>query len=263
MALFAGAHIGFAGAIWTTGPHIEILAPMLPLCYHLTDHAMRRRAARYFGATKKAILKLKEYYSGPKSDWPIRTFPFPAEYTALDGSGVQPFTYVSQLFSEKLLFHGLATGNAICIKFTRHYSKEAHLACASLGFAPRLRGFEILPGGWFMVVMDLLGDYYHTLIDIGIMDRGLFCQELETKIGELHRRGFVHGDIRPTNVMVKKSGESGIMLLDFDWAGAIGEARYPMNVNTTDIRRPVGVVDDALILAAHDLEMVYILPTNV
>jgi len=32
------------------------------------------------------------------------------------------------------------------------------------------------------------------------------------------------GDIRTTNVMVKKTGEPGIILLDFDWAG--------MNVNT-------------------------------
>lgn len=92
-----------------------------------------------------------------------------------------------------------------------------------------------------MVVMDLLGDDYDLLSDVG--DRAPFCKKLKTETVELHQRGFVHGDIRPTNIMVKKSGESGIMLLDFDWAGAIGEARYPMNVNMQDIQRPEGAVD--------------------
>ena len=97
LALFAGAHVRFAGVMWTTSPHIEVLAPMLPLCYHATDHAMRIRAARYFGAAKKAILKLKKYYSGRKSEQLARrtvTFPFPTEYTTLDGSISQPFTYI-------------------------------------------------------------------------------------------------------------------------------------------------------------------------
>jgi len=261
MALLAGAHLGFAGAMWTTSPHIEILAPMLPLCYHPTDHMMRMRAARYFGAAKKAILQLKTYYSGGKSEQLDHIFPFPAEYTTLDGSVSEPFTYVKQLSSDKLLFHGLAAGKDICIKFTRRYSKEAHLACASLGFAPHLRGFHTLPGGWFMVVMDLLGEEYDLLSDIG--DRALFCGELRTNIAKLHQRRYVHGDIRPTNVMVKKSGESKTMLLDFDWAGVIDEARYPMNVNTQDIQRPSGAVDHALILVDHDLEMVDLLPSNV
>ena len=72
----------------------------------------------------------------------------------------------------------------------------------------------------------------------------------------LHQAGYVHGDIRATNIMVKKSGEKGMMLLDFDWAGAIGEIQYPMNVNITDIRRPEGAIDKQLVLAEHDMAMI-------
>jgi hypothetical protein len=49
---------------------------------------------------------------------------------------------------------------------------------------------------------------------------------------------------------------SGFMLLDFDWAGKIGEAKYPMNVYAgPDLWRPDGVHDGELIKAEHDLQM--------
>jgi thiamine kinase-like enzyme len=35
---------------------------------------------------------------------------------------------------------------------------------------------------------------------------------------------FVHGDIRRVNVI---NSQSGLKLLDFDWAGEAGSARYP------------------------------------
>ena len=38
----------------------------------------------------------------------------------------------------------------------------------------------------------------------------------------LHQAGFMHGDIRSTNIMMRKNGPPVILLLDFDWAGVIG-----------------------------------------
>jgi hypothetical protein len=43
-------------------------------------------------------------------------------------------------------------------------------------------------------------------------------------------------------------------LIDFDWAGEAGVAKYPANMNP-DIRWPEGAVDGQLIQKAHDLEM--------
>jgi hypothetical protein len=54
----AGAHIGFAGAIWNTRPNMQVLSPTLPLFWHPTDKKMRTTAARYFGAFWKAIRSL-------------------------------------------------------------------------------------------------------------------------------------------------------------------------------------------------------------
>ena len=45
------------------------------------------------------------------------------------------------------------------------------------------------------------------------------------------------------------------MLVDFDWAGKIGEVPYPSNINIIEVMRPEGVVDDELMTAEHDMEM--------
>ena len=56
----------------------------------------------------------------------------------------------------------------------------------------------------------------------------------------MHQQGFVHGDILNVNVMITNGLTLAVMLLvvDFDWAGRIGEVRYPMNVNREDVYRP-------------------------
>lgn len=257
-----GAHIGFAGAIWTDRPHFQVLAPMLPLFYHATDNNFRMRAARYFGATKKAILALKAYYESelprlsmaPTQRSPAS--PYPSEYECLDATEdtTRTFEFVSPVDEDKLIFYGTAGHEKLCIKFVHRYSPEAHLKCADMGFAPALRGFQPIPGGWYMVVMDCL-------------DRGEYCDfadspnqesfetEIREKVGRLHQASFVHGDIRSSNIMVKKDSSPGIKLVDFDWAGIIGEVRYPANVNM-EIRRPSGVGDNELIMAEHDIQMI-------
>jgi len=47
-----------------------------------------------------------------------------------------------------------------------------------------------------------------------------------------------------------------IHLIDFDWAGRTGEAKYLADVNTMAVRRPVDVQGGGLITEEHDLEMV-------
>ena len=71
----------------------------------------------------------------------------------------------------------------------------------------------------------------------------------------LHQSGYVHGDIRSSNILVRDS-EGDFMLLDFDWAGWIGEVRYPMNLNRSEgLWQPDGAHNGTLILADHDIEM--------
>lgn len=162
----AGTHICFAGAIWTDRPHLQVLAPVLLLFYHASNVDMRMQAARWLGATKNAILSLQNYYQFKlpsmaallPTQLPNLMFPHPTQYHSLDDGTICTFKYSSQLHEDKLVFCGTAGNVKICIKFIRRYSKEA-------GFAPTLRGFDLIPGGWYMVVMDFINDVYHDLED--------------------------------------------------------------------------------------------------
>jgi hypothetical protein len=157
---------------------------------------------------------------------------------------------------EKLVFFGKgAQGKTkICVKFVRRYSKDAHLFCASSGFAPELRGFQELPGGWFMVVMDDISDT-HESGDSNPSFLFTLRERITEKIAAFHQAHFVHGDLRDTNLMVRRDQKPGFMLVDFDWAGRSHEVRYPSNLNTQDIKRPKGACDGQYILAEHDVEM--------
>jgi hypothetical protein len=224
----------------------------------------RRTAARYLGALKKAVDKLRRYYEESAilrlRDPTLRSnvdprFPCYQHYTSITDSSPHTIIYLSQPSRDKLIFFGTSAGVDICVKFATRYSKEAHLYCASLGIAPMLQGYETLPGGWLMIVMDRVDKEYVDLDKTSVVHTHL-CDSLMSKLDSLHKAGFVHGDLRDANLMVRRDGKEGFMLLDFDWSGPIGEACYPMNLNSgPDLWRPHDACDEEKIRADHDTQM--------
>jgi serine/threonine protein kinase len=256
-----GAHIGFAGAVYTDRPNLQVLSLPLPLFWHRTDTRLQSIAACHLGALKKALLSLDQYYSQisetralPPDDQPDPRFPHKIEFTELVTSASIRFKYVSQI-PEKLVFFGKTdNGDQICIKFVRSYSVDVHQFFAGMGCAPTLKGFESVPGGWFMVVMDVIGSDY-CLFDPSVASIKLY-NTIKGKLTILHQNHYIHGDVRDTNIMVKKDSETDFMLFDFDWAGEIGKVQYPMNINIgPDLWRPDGAVDGLAITADHDMAM--------
>jgi serine/threonine protein kinase len=229
---------------------------------------LRKMTARYISAFASAVQSLEAHYNKPLYHqtptvggvYPFvrDVFPYPVSFTS-DTSGLpKDFIYHSWVKSRKLIFRGEIsdTHEKICIKFTQCYSAQVHKFCASINCAPRLLGFESLHGGWHMVVMEDLNDYFDLFGSLLAPDRvDAVKGRLGEVLGQMHQQGFVHGDVRNVNVMVTKDPTPAVMLVDFDWAGRIGEARYPMNVNREDVYRPEGAVDNELILAEHDMSM--------
>ncbi|KIN98312.1 hypothetical protein M404DRAFT_31482 [Pisolithus tinctorius Marx 270] len=254
--LLFGPLIMFAGAAWNVRPVIQPLSFVLPLHYHPTDTYMQTTVARHLKAFKTAVLTLKGYYRSlslnnvPSNSHHSQLFPYPTSFKSLGSNATEEFEYISQ-YPDKLIFFGTLAGEPLCIKFVRHYSMEVHLFSASRGRAPALRGFDVLHGGWYMVVMDSL-DGYKQLCDVD--PPPLVFERIRTHLDELHYHGYVHGDVRSMNIMVSGSDMTEFMFVDFDWAGKIGEVRYPLNVNR-EIWRPPGVSDGALIKAQHDMDM--------
>ena len=253
--------MAFVGAAWNLRPTAEVLSFVLPMHYHPSNTNMRNHVARHLVAFKKAVLTLKNYYQEITSVDISRPpkpqiFPYRTYFNCVEGGDTlrQDFEYTCQPIEDKLIFFAILPGKReVCIKFVRHYSKDTHVACASLGCAPKLHAFETLPGGWFMVVMDRLApEEYDTLWEVGPTKHSF--DMMKNHLVQLHQKGYVHGDVRDTNIMVSKR-DGTCMLVDFDWAGKIGDVRYPMNVNRAGIWRPSGAVDGRLILAEHDLAM--------
>ncbi|KAG1834604.1 hypothetical protein EV424DRAFT_1310082 [Suillus variegatus] len=260
--VFGSACIGFAGSVLTNKVQSEILGPLILLFWHSTDVHLQVMAARTFGALRIAVEKLTTLYSRDiptvesKNQFP--GYPHPRSYST-STNGIQEFSYdETQILRDRLIFFGETVGDAagskICIKFVRYYSPEAHKFCAGKGRAPKLIAYDPLPSSWNMVVMDALDiddDHFPQLI--AVVDRQPLKETITSHIQELHNAGYVHGDIRDANFVVKD--DKDFMLLDFDWAGPKQETQYPIRVNRTDIRRPDGARDGEKITTEHDLEM--------
>ncbi|KAL4065048.1 hypothetical protein J3A83DRAFT_4263978 [Scleroderma citrinum] len=265
--LVFGPYIAFAGAAWNLRPVVQTLSSPLPMHCHTTDTVMRINVARHLGAFKKAVATLEEYYQnlgvGPAID-PVQSqlFPHFNSFTSLQDNSMQELKYINQPLKDNLVFFAaLCNQQLVCIKFARRYSKDAHEICASLGHAPALHGFEKIPGGWYMIVMDKLPNEYDMLCG-PTPPISLINDIRKNALAPLHEQGYVHGDIRDTNIMVPKSDKTKFMLVDFEWAGKNGEVRYPMNVNKgPTLWRPDGAVDGALIRPEHDIDMLNYITT--
>lgn len=190
---------------------------------------MHTSLARHLAAFRMAVGKLETYYRDLPTPPPTppqgKLLPYPSSFTSLLDRTLQNFDYVKRVMDDKLLFLGQMPDNrTICIKFVRRYSDEAHKCCAQLGFAPQLFGFESLPGGWFMVIMDWLGsDKWCPLDEITITQNDVAA--LKLNITRLHQNSYGHGDLCATNILVSKSDPKRYMIVD-----SIGPAAWALFV---------------------------------
>jgi len=247
---------------------MDPLTPMLPLAWNPYEKDLRITAARAFAAFKKAVWNLKTYY---ESELPIQLlqtqrnpkFPYKCDYK--DGDAVVHFKYGSQPIKEKLIFFGKnEISKDICIKFVHRYSADAHDYCAKQGYAPHLHSCECIPGGWLMVVMDVIDLNVYSTCDQ--CPHSILSVEVKSKINDivehLHRGDWVHGDLRSSNFLVRTNGDNNlplVMLIDYDWAGKEMVVQYPLDINITDVQRPNGVKGGELITKKHDCDMLMVM----
>ena len=229
-----------------------MLSMAIPCHYHNSDIKMRDMLLRHLGAFRNASRSLEQYYkelvpSSPSD--PLSqsnpTYPYPTSFTS--GSTTHTFRYSSELTSEyNFVFFGdldsTADRQTLCIKFTHQYGEDVHRFCTEKGHAPKLHSVQRLPGGFFMVVMDNIGEEYidlHSFLEDHreILSSSAYTdlkENIRQFLEEMHQNGWVHGDLRSTNVMVKKSGLDGsFLLIDFDWSGKNQDIVYPSFVNRT------------------------------
>jgi hypothetical protein len=116
-------------------------------------------------------------------------------------------------------------GTTILVKFSQKYGKELHSFSAEKGFAPKLLGFECLPGGWLGIAMEYFSSA-SSIVDSPLVYnlQDIWIQEMKTIVTELHNNGYVHGDLRLPNFIV--DGKR-LLLVEFDWGGECDKATFP------------------------------------
>jgi hypothetical protein len=156
----------------------------------------------------------------------------------------------------------------VLVKFCERYSEDAHKLVAEAGLAPTLHFCSLIIGDIFMVIMDLVDgrDAFHEFLHLALPLTVL--SDVKLALETLHEAGFVHGDVRRPNIMVYKSQEKGVevwrgQLIDFDWAGPVGKAKYPATLNDSgQISWANGVAPAIEIKQEHDIAMLEILSSG-
>lgn len=170
------------------------------------------------------------------------------------------FRYDSQLEGKRIFFaHRLDTpSERLIIKFTQRYCEVAHRQAYNLGIAPELLSVQFIHG-WYVIVMADVSGSYVPAHEVDITED--LQASIKAAVLTLHDLGFVHGDLRSPNILVRRSSAiegSIILLLDFDWPGVEGETFYPRRINK-DIAWAEGVEVTRPITKAQDMYMLRLL----
>ncbi|KZT11916.1 uncharacterized protein LAESUDRAFT_710451 [Laetiporus sulphureus 93-53] len=125
-------------------------------------------------------------------------------------------------YPNRFIYVGTAKGvpGKVLVKFTHSYFVQLHDFCAARGHAPKLLGYGV---------------------------------DLKKLANDFHAHGWVHGDLRAANLIVRKTKPEQVQLIDFGWAGDLnaGQVHYPttlLNEELTDGEDP----NDLLITKERD-----------
>ncbi|KAI0704761.1 hypothetical protein C8Q76DRAFT_603626, partial [Earliella scabrosa] len=142
----------------------------------------------------------------------------------------------------------------VLVKFTPTYCGAAHQLLAASNYAPALLycgplyGDDVpVPARMQAVVMEIVP---HGEVEWPYTTEET-CQMIRAAVNLLHEHGMVHGDLRPQNVFMDVTAKA-VRIIDFDWAGKEGEARYPGDLSPR-VQWPPGARPGGLITRAHDL----------
>lgn len=229
-----------------------------------------KQVARIFYALRTSLEKLKSYYENlkPTANPPAPTRYFPFFTTYCDNGKVVQFEYVGFLedgldcttLRARTCTHPVQD---IVVKFVDNYGVKAHRQLAENGLAPILFYYgspcldkEPSYRSLSMVVMDYVdGVTLASAKKGGEMDEKttkFVLSEVRRAIKMLHDNKLVFGDLRSPNVMITKANK--VKLIDFNWAGEEGQAKYPY-LMSSDIKWAAGVEALGVIKKDHDMEM--------
>ncbi|KAI0642530.1 hypothetical protein C8Q79DRAFT_216762 [Trametes meyenii] len=154
----------------------------------------------------------------------------------------------------------------VVVKFAHCYGEEGHRLLADNGLAPKLYycAYEPTVDMIVVVLAFMPGKVSGSGVSLSHKQQG----DLKRAVALLHGADLVFGDLRAPNIITH---EDTVALVDFEWCGAAvddaekgkRQARYPVDINLSDIEWAHGVRRYGRIEKAHDLFMLDSLCTDV
>ncbi len=239
LASIVGCHyFQVFGAVWN-GNHICVD----PLCEPVSLLPVPRdpkygaeKLAHVLAAICSTADELEKYYSEPDKEYRgpyYRSCPLGA------------LTNMKRMNAE-WLFTAECNGNEVVVKFVRtSYGKVVHEFLARHELAPKLFSVTPLQGGWQAVVMEKTNG-----ATIPLTVTKPIKESLKKAVCLMHEKGYVHGDLRPQNILVVD--DNTVRIVDFDWAGEYPNARYSRQLNM-QCEWHSGVGCGGIITKDHDL----------
>ena len=270
----AGPNLAISGAVFTERFVVERFTDYIylgPLPSGGVESDMGRsirRVANILVTLRTCMDELEDYYRNLKPRRPDAIsgmFPAPHFQAYSDGNKRYKIEYTERLkrqYASGTVFKGRIEWEGdegkgkddVVIKFTNGYCGSAHELLAKMSLAPKLwhcKNEESV--GMYVVVMGYVGgkEVGDVLTDEGHM------KQLRRAMNGLHEAGYAHGNLRGPHLLIAKDG---LKVIDFDWCGKAGEARYPADINVvSDIEWHEGVCRGGVIEKAHDEHMFKVL----
>ncbi|KAG7089312.1 hypothetical protein E1B28_011007 [Marasmius oreades] len=170
-------------------------------------------------------------------------------------------------YSMALFRATMPDGTVVMVKFTPSYNAESHRLLAIEGLAPKLLHHTRIAGGWLVIVMEDLDRAQNALTYLDNsptlrLPRSVY-DDVQRALKKLHEKKLVFGDLRIQNIMVQGDGDSvdriKTYLVDFDWCGIEGEARYPIFMSQLKVYWDAGMLPYEKMLMCHDQELLKVL----
>jgi serine/threonine protein kinase len=260
------------GAVFVEEVVIQPLTDYIWLGAFPLDTSQLLSVAHLFVALAAGLQTLDEFFRTiplfpSKSPLSTRLFPHICSYSRTEGVRIQ-FRYVAKLAGnspDKAIFKAQRQGDKqyVVVKFVERYNAEAHRILTERNLAPELlyvgkvsqppSQFHSMVRTLLMVVMEFLsGSTAQDVFYKAPLPSPVF-KDVWAAIKILHERDIVFGDLRRPNIMVLKASAK---LVDFDWCGKDGEAKYPVNLNDLgDISWHPDVQRGSTMRKEHDLFM--------
>jgi len=259
------------GAVYLAAEYVEVLSASIPLYFNPYNTSAMADLLRFMTALRRLFQSICKVYEHPTNHAVDETqvkFPYPRSYSVNvgveDPHQTVSFDYIRRLSNIRLVFTARTKqAKDVIIKFgSGHYGAKAHQAAVAAGLAPAILSYSHLPGGMWMVVMEPLENDFKSCDEFNELSDSLM-KAVSTSLDHFHALGYVHGDLRDSNVFVRKHiGPSEDVtwecrLIDYDWAGREGDVKYPLGVYCNDyVWRPEKYMDGKPITAQGDRQMV-------